>query len=237
MTNTYKSSSTLESKVVVDMVLQSGDGSKEKLPAKYIISIAKPNRFSVELVSTRGGKAVSNGKRSEFFFEPKNVYMIDKPQETMKENFDTHEFRFVTAGLLSYAFTRELMEINPYAAIMKDVRAVKYIGTEKVDGLDCDRLRITREFNLDIWVTKSKAPMLLKVEPDMTAGLPESVRKAGNKSSCRWCTKTKILGKSMNDGRFDVAHATGAKYVREFFPPGRRSADREKSSGCHFADG
>lgn len=217
MTNTYKSASTLESRVIVDMVLQSGDGSKQKLPAKYNISIAKPNRFSVELVSTRGGKAVSNGKRSEFFFQPANRYMIDKPLPTMEENFEKHEFRYVTAGLLHFAFVRELMEINPYAAVMKDVRELQYIGTEKVDGLDCDRVRITGEFIRDIWVTKSKAPMLLKVEPNMTASLSEKSQKAGNKILLSMVFKDQILGKSMNDGRFDVAHPADAKYVREFF--------------------
>jgi peroxiredoxin len=102
---------------------------------------------------------------------------------------------------------------------MKDVRQVQYIGTEKVDGLDCDRLRITSEVNLprDIWVTKSNAPMLLKVEPNMTPGLPEKARKAGNRIFLSFAYKDQILGKSMNDGRFDVAHPSDAKYVREFF--------------------
>ncbi|CAN5142619.1 redoxin domain-containing protein [soil metagenome] len=217
LTNTYKSASTMETKVIVDMQLQSSNGDKQKLPAQYAISIAKPNRFSVQLDSSRGGKAVSNGKRSEFYFKPANRYMIDRPLPTMEENFEKHEFRYVTAGLLNFAFLRELMEINPYAAIMKDVRQVQYVGTEKVDGLDCDRLRITRDFVRDIWVTKSNAPMLLKVEPDMTAGLPEKARKAGNKIFLSLMYKDQILGKSMNDGRFDVAHPADAKYVREFF--------------------
>ncbi len=218
LTNTYKSASTIETKVVVDMELQSSKGDKQKLPAQYNISIAKPNRFSIELVSTRGGKVVSNGKRSEFYFKPANRYMIDKALPSLEENFEKHEFRFVTAGLLNFAFLRELMEINPYATIMKDVRQVQYIGAEKVDGLDCDRLRITQgEFVRDIWVTKPNAPMLLKVEPNMTAGLSEKVREAGNKIFLSLMYKDQILGKSMNDGRFDVAHPADAKYVREFF--------------------
>ncbi len=218
MTNTYKSASTLESKVIVDMVLQSSNGDSQKLPAQYFISIAKPNRVSVELVSTRGGKVVSNGKRAEFFFKPANSYMIDKSLPTMEENFERHEFRFVTAGLLNFAFVRELMEVNPYAAVTKDLRQLQYVGAEKLDGLDCDRIRITQgEFIRDIWVTKSKSPMLLKVEPNMTAGLSEKARKAGNKILLSMVYKDQILGKSMNDGRFDVAHPAGAKYVREFF--------------------
>lgn len=218
MTNTYKSAISLESKVIVDMELKSSNGDSQKLPAQYNISIAKPNRFSVELVSTRGGKVVSNGKRSEFYFKPANRYMIDKSLPSMEENFEKHEFRFVTAGLLNFAFARELMEINPYAAVMKDVRELQYIGTEKVDGLDCDRLRITQgEFIRDVWVTKSKAPMLLKVEPNMTAGLTERSRKAGNKILLTLTYKDQILGKTMNDGRFEVSHPAGAKYVREFF--------------------
>lgn len=218
MTNTYKSASTLETKIVVDMKLQGSDGSKQDLPAQYNISIAKPNRFAVELDSTRGGKVVSNGKRSEYYYKPADKYMFAKPEETLEENFEKHEFRFVTAGLLSFAFTRELMEINPYAAIMKDVKQLQYLGAEKAAGLDCDHMRITHgDFVRDLWVTKSKAPMLLKVEPNMVAGLSEKARKAGNKVFLSFTYKDQILGKSMNDGRFEVAHPPSGKYVREFF--------------------
>ena len=238
LTNTYKSASTIETKVVVDMQLQSSDGAKQKLPAQYNVSIAKPNRFSVELVSTRGGKVVSNGKRSEFFFKPANKYMIDKPLPTMQENFEKHEFRFVTAGLLNFSFLRELMEINPFATIMKDVRQVKYIGVEKIDGIDCDRLQITQgEFVRDIWVTRSKAPMLLQVEPNMTAGLSEKAKKAGNKIFMSLLYKDQILGKSMNDGRFEVGASSRREICAGVFPRRRWAAHWEKGSRCDSADG
>lgn len=218
MTNTYKSSSTLETKILVDMKLLGGDGSKQDLPAQYNVSIAKPNRFAVELDSTRGGKVVSNGKRIEYYYKPANRYMLTAPESTLEENFEKHEFRFITAGLLSFAFTRELMEVNPYAAIMQDVKELQYIGADKTGGVDCDHLRITHgDFVRDMWVTKSKAPMLIKVEPNMTAGISESARKAGNKIFLSFAYKDQILGKTMNDGRFEVAHPADAKYVREFF--------------------
>lgn len=218
LANTYKGATSLSTKIIVDMNLLAKDGSKQKLPAEYAISISKPNRFSVELISTRGGKVVSNGKRSEFFFKPANAYMIAPSMKTMEEDFGKHEFRFVTAGLLNFAFVRELMETNPYAAIMSDVKNLTYVGSEKIDNLDCDRVRITQgEFVRDIWVTKSTAPMLLKVSPDMTAGMNERARKAGNKILLSFQFKDQILNTTMNDGRFEVAHPTGAKFVREFF--------------------
>jgi thiol-disulfide isomerase/thioredoxin len=101
---------------------------------------------------------------------------------------------------------------------MKDVKQLQYLGAEKASGLDCDHMRITHgDFVRDLWVTKSKAPMLLKVEPNMVAGLSEKARKAGNKIFLSFTYKDQILGKSMNDGRFEVAHPPSAKYVREFF--------------------
>jgi peroxiredoxin len=240
MTDTYKGARTLETGIVVDMQLRSADGSKQDLPAKYNISIAKPNQFAVELDSTRGGKAVSNGKRVEYFYKPGNMYMTTDPMSTMEENFERHEFRFVSAGLLSFAFTRELMEVNPFAAMMKDVRQLEYIGADKTGGVDCDHLRIAQgEFKRDIWITKSKAPMLIKVEPNMTDSLPEKTRQAGNKIFLSFSYKDQILNKSMNDGRFDVAHASGAKFVKEFFHEegaefiGKRAPDVT----LHMADG
>jgi thiol-disulfide isomerase/thioredoxin len=219
MAETYRSSISLSAKIKVDMTLQSAKGSKQDLPAQYVISIAKPNRYSVQLVSTRGGSAVSNGKRSEFYFQPAGAYMIAPSLPTLEESFDKHEFRFVTAGLLNFALTRELMETNPYNAIMKDVQRVQYIGTEKVDGVDCDRLRLSqpRKFDIDIWVEKSNPPVLKKVQPDMSEGLSESAKRSGNKILLSFLYKDQVFGKPMNDGRFETIHPADAKFVREFF--------------------
>ncbi len=219
MFDTYRSSVSLSTKIKVSMTLQSAQGTKQDLPAQYVISIAKPNRYSVELVSTRGGSAVSNGKRSEFYFKPAGAYMLAPSLPTLQENFDKHEFRFVTAGLLNFALTRELMEANPYTAIMDGVQRVQYIGTEKVDGVECDRLRLSQpqKYDTDIWVEKSNPPVLKKVQPDMSEGLSESAKRAGNKILLSFLYKDQVFGKPMNDGRFDTTHPPSAKFVREFF--------------------
>jgi peroxiredoxin len=218
LANTYKSATSMSAHISADMELQSKDGVKQKLPSLYVVSIAKPNRFSVELISTRGGKVVSNGKRSEFYFKPANVYMIAPSLPTMMEDFDKHEFKFVTAGSLNLALTRELMEADPYSQILDGVRGVQYIGSDKVDGVDCDHLRMSRvDFDKDIWVEKGDVALLKKVQPDMTQGLTEKAKAAGIKMLLSFLYKDQVLNKSMNDGRFETAHEQGAKYVREFF--------------------
>lgn len=214
MVATYKGSVSLSCNIKVDMTLNEKGEIKQAEPAKYIVSIAKPNRFSVELAATRGGKAVSNGGRVEYYYKPKDIYMIAKPESNLAMDFERDEFKLATAGLVNFSWVRELMAVDPYSEITAGVTSVQYAGTEKVANIDCDHLRLEQgSVTTNCWTSRGDKPLLVKVQPDLN----RNKRSGANKISVSYLYSDQVFNKSMNDGRFEVAHPTGAHFVKEFF--------------------
>lgn len=77
-------------------------------------------------------------------------------------------FAAVATGMAYMPFVDMLLRKDPYAAIMDGVRRVEYVGREKLDEVECHRLRFDHpEFGWDMWIEAGDRPLVRKVVPDV----------------------------------------------------------------------
>jgi peroxiredoxin len=147
-------------------------GMKQEVVSAYVLAVRRPDRLAMLLKnSVIGTTIVSDGKKLYTYTPMEGKYRVtDAPKDLgavipAGSMIGPPAFASPTfAGELLHA----LLVADPYAALMEDVKAARYLGTEDVSGVPCDHL----EFSTDdstwyMWVQTGGKPLIRKVAPDI----------------------------------------------------------------------
>jgi thiol-disulfide isomerase/thioredoxin len=178
MTDYYRRTKTMSAKVKSTLQIEAV-GMKQEMAMSHSFAFERPNRvamrFSESGVMPMGYTLVSDGKEVSAYVPMFKRYTRREAPEEMQELFNSPDLMmsaYQTGALFA------LLAENPYAAILDGVTKAKLIGTDKVDGVECDHLTFEQiGFDWDCWIERGEKPALRKV----TLDIGKAVREHGPK--------------------------------------------------------
>ena len=140
------------------------EGMKQEISAVYDLAAEKPNKLALRYVKgMTGNTVVCNGKKLYIYALSLNRF---EEREAPKLVEQLAEGVGPMAG--NMLFVDNLLVNDIYAAIMDGVTSATYIGKERIEGIDCDRVRFVQDqFDWDLWVSTGPKPVVVQVVSDM----------------------------------------------------------------------
>jgi thiol-disulfide isomerase/thioredoxin len=229
-------SGTMKATLYVEM-----DAMKQEMPSRYTFAFERPNR--VALVAQEGMMAstiVSDGKQLTTYLPMFKRYSVGEAPDSMLEIATRPESMMGGATYLS-AFL-SLFASDPYSALLNGVTKSASAGSEKVDGIECERLTFEQlGMRWEIWVTKGKQPELrrLTMKMDMSqiqeelggkelpAGLPDQIKNMRMRTQVDF-TDWKF-GEPLAANTFQFTPPAGATKGDSVFGAGSGGEDEEEA--------
>jgi len=140
------------------------EGMKQEISAIYDLAAEKPNKLALRYIKgMTGNTVVCNGKKLYIYALSLNRF---EEREAPKLVEQLAEGVGPMAG--NMLFVDNLLVNDIYAAIMDGVASATYVGKDRVDGIDCDRVRFVQDqFDWDLWVSSGPKPVVIQVLSDM----------------------------------------------------------------------
>lgn len=143
------------------------EGVKQEVSTTYTLAAEKPNKLALRHKTGReGNTVVSDGEKMFVYIGPTRLY-DQKPAPASLDDL------FQSGGPMagSMLFIDSLLRSDVYGAIMEGVNKAEYVGTEKLGGQECQRLRFSQDqMDWDLWITTGEKPVVVRVQMDMSKG-------------------------------------------------------------------
>ena len=212
MCDFYNSASSISAHVGMYRVALT-PGNKAERWVNYDIAVQRPNKLAFVLKD--GDEItyawVSDGNEVYTYMSALGKYTCKRAPATLNELFQKEEIGLIK-GTVEYMFFLDLlMKEKPYEAMLEDVETVKFVGAEKVDHAQVNRLQFSGNgAKWDCFVQEGGQPFLRKAVPDRPNTPDSSI--SVTVSFDRWGAN-----QALPDSRFKFAPPAGAKKVGSFF--------------------
>ena len=154
------------------------DDVELSLPLKQTFVIEKPNRVVVrssgplELGLFRNDQMeldlISNGETLVTYYPILKTYTEADAPNSYRDLVQDSMLLELSGGGIG-VFALRLVADDPYTALMEDVTAKEYVGTEQLNGFNTHHLKFTQDqFDWEMWIQADGAPFVLKVITDMS---------------------------------------------------------------------
>lgn len=194
------------------------EGMKQEISAVYDLAAEKPNKLALRFVKGMAGNTVvCTGKKLYIYALSLNRYEErDAPKlvEQLAEGVGP------MAG--NMLFVDNLLVNDIYAAIMDGVASATYMGKERVEGIDCERVRFVQDqFDWDLWVSVGPKPVLIQVLSDMAKSFSGATGELPPPKGMKMMVLNRFAGWVV-DGElpadtFDFAPPPGARKTESLF--------------------
>ena len=195
-------------------------GRKQTHKGSVNVHLKKPNKA---LIMIRRNKEVAfvrcDGKKFTLFFPKKREYI---ERDAPKDHAGLAEVEDLAAvgpgglGLILFSLLGE----GAYDAAMEGVTAFKYVAREKIDGVNCHRLRfVQKDLDVETWFAESEKPLLHRVSVDMSKMMKELAKKDPQMRGAKMSQVThyrKWSTKAIPDSRFVFKPPKNARKVDSF---------------------
>jgi peroxiredoxin len=193
-------------------------GMKNEMTTKTAVRIARPNRYAMVVEEgVMGMTTINDGQEITTFIPSLNRFTVKE----VSENDEEAEPMAVMAGSFGKMgdFVKAKNGEELLKVIMEGVKESKYVGSEDVDGVPCDRVQLIQdEFTFDLWIEKGAKPLPRKFVPDMSKQLAElgergqDMKLEFNVTLTNWDTAPKFA-----DADFAFIPPAGAEQVDSMF--------------------
>jgi peroxiredoxin len=136
---------------------------------KMNVKFQKPNRIALVVEDGDAGTTVvSDGKQLTQYMPALNRYATVDAPATMAVFGKSEPFSpFTMMGVPPIPANDE-----EFKEIFSEVKKSEYLGTEKIGGVECHRLRFEKaKYDYDVWIATGDKPLLYKVAPDLSKKL------------------------------------------------------------------
>jgi len=137
----------------------SGEGIDVELTTQYLLALDRPKRFAIRMEKgTFGGTIVSDGTKVCTYLPMLNQYSVAETDEQSQVLVDEERAASVMMlGGTGLLMLKALLRADPYEAIMLDVKDVRYLGKESIDGERCHHLEfVCHELGWEMWVSSGE---------------------------------------------------------------------------------
>jgi hypothetical protein len=158
----YKDAKSLHVEVSIVSDREDGDG-KRQAKAEAVYDMEKPNRFALRTKidgKEAGPDLVCDGKK--LYTQAKSVKQYTEDDAVQSLTDVGGKLLPLGQGNVGLLFGNVLND-DPYEALMMGVTAAKYAGTEKVNGTEAHHLKFEQPgLNWELWVAVEGKPVVLK---------------------------------------------------------------------------
>jgi hypothetical protein len=149
---------TFKADIMFDEISHSG--RKLQRSASEKVFVQKPNKVYVEYISDVGGQ--------RFWYDNGNVTILDLPRSLYSKIVIPNSIDQAFDELLKrydYAIPfSELLFVNPYKILSKNIRAGYYIGSSVVFGVPCNQLAfVDKNVDWQIWIENGQRKVPRKI--------------------------------------------------------------------------
>ncbi len=128
-------------------------------------------------------------------------------------------------------FAKSFDADKAYDQIMHQVKSSRYVGREKIDGVDCHRCRYDSEMaSIDVWFEDGKRPLVRKIVPDLTKFFAQQANQneAMKDMQIQWAVTLKDWDTDarLTDADFAFTPPAGAEKVDTLMGGGGRGMSR-----------
>jgi peroxiredoxin len=178
----------------------------QKSQATLDYQIKRPDRYLVKLESDgENVTAASDGKTTTMYLPQAKQYIRTSVDQATV-------FQTPMMGML---LNGALVSANPLEAIKKDLTKASYIGAEKINGIDCQHLKLVDdEGDIELWIGNAEQPLVHQAVVDQSRGMAA----AGHAGSViiniqfnNW-----MVGKAIDEAVFKFDPPADAKEVKQF---------------------
>ena len=141
------------------------EGKKREIKVKAVFDIERPNHLSVKTEvdgdATKGPDIIADGKKLIVHAKSRKQYI----EEDSPEGMQAIGFRLLQVGpaMTGMLFANALAD-DPGDILMQGVTSCSYVGKDKVDGTDVDRMKFSQEgFDWELWVASEGKPLILRM--------------------------------------------------------------------------
>jgi len=156
-----------------------------KVELVHQIDVERPNKLSlfVESDAQTGatGMVKSDGEQLVIYLSAFNKYLPSEAPETLAELQSNPLVMGITGAGNSGVVTLALLAEEPATALLENVTSLEYVGTEKIEDVECHHLAATQEdFDWEIWIETGKRPLVHQFKPDMAKMFKRMAKQANN---------------------------------------------------------
>lgn len=146
---------------------------KQEQSVHYVMTLQRPNRLSaVVQPGDSGTTVISDGKNAVIYPVDDKKYVIEEAPAQLKPLMaNVGQMPALQLGMLASA---ALMEKKPSVELLEGVSEGTYVGTEKLAGVECHRLRLQQDADLmdwEIWIEAGERPLIHKIAVDYSRRL------------------------------------------------------------------
>src|SRR4030095_7178093 len=144
---------------------------KQQMSSLYSIALQRPNRYAMVLKDgTVGGTMVTDGRKLFTYLPMLKQYTEAAAPGNLEDLSDESEAMMVTGGGSGGFFNSLFLAKDPFVAMLEGTTNVQIAGTEKIDGHDCQRVRLLQEgCAWDLWIDSGEQPLIRKIFSDLGA--------------------------------------------------------------------
>jgi hypothetical protein len=162
----------VEATIVSDQV---SDENKKHIDTEGIFDMETPNHFSLKTLKTKADGKAEPGP--DLICDGKKMYLLDKGRKQYIEEDAVENLPDIGKKLpeLQLPYTgmlfQNVLNENPYDALMEGVTACSYAGTEKVNGTEAHHLKFDQPgLKWELWVATTGKPVVLKALSNLEGG-------------------------------------------------------------------
>ncbi len=196
------------------------NGKKQEIVTQHEVIYAGPNRFTMGLKgqTEMGGSIISDGKEMVTHVPSLKKYTVVPAVGSMDDLIKMKMVGELSRGGIK--FYGPLLHSKPVETYQNTVHGGKVAGVEKVDGVECHRLRMEEhDIDWDLWITTGEQPRPVKANVDLTRylkakGLEGKVKASNVVTFTNW-----RVGDAPMPEWFAFKAPEGHKLVTTFFEP------------------
>lgn len=158
-----------------------GPGMKQKRDTKHQFFVRKPDKLALISVGSAVGLTVVYDGQEQYMEHPMTGEggIDTSPDEG---GLDGLGLSYLAPGMpqesFAISYIEALVSSDPLPKLYPETASLTYDGTEKIDGVECHKLKITLSVKggWTLFVDTSDTPLIRKIEPD-TSDVPANMPK------------------------------------------------------------
>lgn len=151
------------------------EGLKQEMEVAYQLAVARPDKLALRRTAgLKSGTVVSDGKKLYSYLPVAQKFIVQEAPKTLAGIGDASEiWPMISAQTLGGLNLLDILVADdPLPLVTEKAQRVEYLGTEAVDGVPCDHLRVSQEeLDWQVWIAQGERPLLRRVMPDLEKAL------------------------------------------------------------------
>ena len=142
----------------------------KEMKLTYDIAVDRPKRLSAVLkAGSLGATVVSDGKQLFTYSPETGKYSVQDAPATVDDILKTPTMQQLNL-MKTLTFFGALVSPKPYEAFMEGVESATLAGTEEIDGVKCQRVKLEQEaMPWEMWVEMGDKPIVKRIAPDLSS--------------------------------------------------------------------